>query len=177
MKIKTSISVIFLSLLMITGYAQEKSKKELKEERKIEKQKQTDVLVNSKMFVFVGKIAFPQGFRTMDLTTNPNYVQFHPDMIKSDMPFFGRAFSGVGYGDVGYGDVGLKFEGIPQEFTIEKGKKSYQIKAVVRGDKDTYRLSLSVFFEGSATLSISSNNRSTISYHGELTPIEKKVTK
>lgn len=173
MRIKTSISVIFLSLLMTTGYAQEKSKKELKEERKIEKQRQIDVLVNSKMFVFIGKTAFPQGFRTMDLTTNPNYVQFQPDMIKSEMPFFGRAFSGVGYG----GDVGLKFEGIPQEFTIEKGKKAYQIKAVVRGDKDTYRLLLSVFFEGSATLSISSNNRSTISYNGEILKIEKKEVK
>ncbi len=41
------------------------------------------------MFVFIGKTAFPQGFRTMDLTTNSNYVEFHPDMIKSEMPFFG----------------------------------------------------------------------------------------
>ncbi|TDE41915.1 DUF4251 domain-containing protein [Flavobacterium rhamnosiphilum] len=173
MKIKTSISVIFLSLLMTTGYAQEKSKKELKEERKIEKQKQTAALVDSKEFVFIGKTAFPQGFRTMDLTTNSNYIKFQPDFIKSEMPFFGRAYSGVGYG----GGGGLNFEGKPQEFTIEKGKKAYQIKAVVRGDKDTYRLLLSVFFEGSATLSISSNNRSTISYNGEITPIEKKEAK
>jgi hypothetical protein len=173
MKTKIAIAVLFLSLVVTASYAQEKSKKQLKEEHKIEKQKQIAALVDSKEFVFVGRTALPQGFRTMDLTTNPNYVQFQPDMIKSEMPFFGRAFSGVGYG----GDGGLKFEGTPKEFTIEKGKKSYQIKAVVRGEKDTYRLLLSVFFEGSATLSISSNNRSTISYNGDIFKIEKKEVK
>ena len=169
MKIKRTISVIFLSLIMAAGYSQEKSKKQLREERKIEKQNQTAALVDSKEFVFVGRTALPQGFRTMDLTTNPNYVQFRPNNIKSEMPFFGRAFSGVGYGS----DVGLHFEGTPKEFSVEKGKKSYQIKVVVRGEKDTYTLLLSVFFEGSATLSISSNNRSTISYNGDITAIEK----
>jgi hypothetical protein len=173
MKTKISILILFLTLFLTTSYAQEKSKKQLREARKIEKQKQTAALVDSKEFVFVGRTALPQGFRTMDLTTNPNYVQFRPDRIKSEMPFFGRAFSGVGYGN----DVGLHFEGIPKEFTVEKGRKSYQIKVVVRGEKDTYTLLLSVFFEGSATLSISSNNRSTISYNGDITAIEKKESK
>ena len=122
------------------------------------------------MFVFIGKTAFPQGFRTMDLTTNSNYVEFHPDMIKSEMPFFGWAFSGVGYG----GDGGLKFEGIPQEFTIEKGKKAYQIKQLSEAIKIHIDCCFPFFFEGSATLSISSNNWSSISYNGEIFKIEKK---
>ncbi|MFV8393598.1 DUF4251 domain-containing protein [Flavobacterium sp. LB2P6] len=170
MKTKTSILILFLSLFLTVSYAQEKSKKQSREERKIEKQKQTASLIDSKEFVFIGRTALPQGFRTMDLSTNPNYVQFYPTMIKSEMPFFGRAFNGVGYGS----DAGLHFEGTPQEFTIEKDKKSYQIKVIVRGEKDTYTLLLSVFFKGSATLSISSNNRSTISYNGDITAIEKK---
>ena len=168
MKIK--LSIIFLSFILSTSYGQEKSKKQLREGSKIEKQKQTEALVDAKKFIFIGRTALPQGFRVMDLSTNPNYVQFYPDKIKSEMPFFGRAFSGVGYGN----DVGLNFEGAPQEFTVEKSKKSYQIKAVVKGDKDTYRLLLSVFLKGSATLSISSNNRSTISYNGDIYQIENK---
>jgi hypothetical protein len=173
MKTKTSILILFLSLLLTVSFAQEKSKKELREERKIEKQKQTAALIDSKEFVFIGRTALPQGFRTMDLTTNSNYVQFYPNIIKSEMPFFGRAFGGIGYGS----DVGLHFEGTPREFTIKKGRKFYQIKAVVKGEKDTYTLLLSVFFEGSATLSISSNNRSTISYNGDIFKIEKKELK
>lgn len=173
MKTKISILVIFLSLIVTTSYSQEKSKKQLRAERKIEKEKQTAALVDSKEFVFIGRTALPQGFRSIDLTTNPNYVQFKPDKIKSEMPFFGRAFSGVGYGR----DGGLNFEGSPQEFTVEKGKKAYQIKTVVKGVADVYTLFLSVSFGGSATLTISSNNRSTISYNGEIKPIEKKEVK
>jgi hypothetical protein len=173
MKTKNTFLLLLLSLVVTISFAQEKTRKQLKEARKIEKQKQTEILVNSKEFVFVARNASPQGFRTIDLTTNPNYVQFQPDKIKSEMPFFGIAYSGARYG----GDGGLNFEESPQEFTVEKGKKAYQIKAVVKGDTDVYRLFLSVSFGGSATLSISSNNRSTISYNGEIRPIEKKEVK
>ena len=170
MKTKIKVFVIFLSLVVTAGFAQVKSKKELREERKIEKQKQIETLINSKEFVFIGRNASSQGFRTIDLTTNPNFVKFQPDSIKSEMPFFGRAYSGVGYGR----DGGLKFEGKPQEFTIEKGKKNYQIKATVKGTNDVYMLFLSVSFEGSAMLSISSNNRSSISYSGDIVAPSKK---
>lgn len=165
--------LLFLSLTTVSTVAQVQNKVELREERKLANQQQIDVLVNSKMFVFVARIALPQGFRNMDLTSNPNYIQFHPQTIKSEMPFFGRAFSAIGYGL----DGGLNFEGTPEEFTIEKAKKSYLIKAVVKGEKDTCRMNLSVFRNGSATLSISSNNRSTISYNGEIKPLEAKESK
>ncbi|MFV8340935.1 DUF4251 domain-containing protein [Flavobacterium sp. XS2P39] len=173
MKTKMLFLVLFLSLIVSSGYAQEKSKRQLRAERKIEKEKKTASLVDSKEFVFIGRTALPQGFRTIDLTTNSNYVEFTPDKITSEMPFFGRGYSGVAYS----GDVGLKFEGNPKEFTVKKGKKNYQIKTVVKGDTDVYTLFLSVFFEGSATLTINSNNRSSISYNGEIRPIEKKEVK
>ena len=89
-------------------------------------------------------------------------------MIESEMPFFGKAYSGIGYG----GDTGVKFKGKPEEFTVVKKAKNYQIDAVVKGTADNFRISLSVGFEGSATLSIISNNRSTISYQGEISPAQ-----
>ncbi|MFV5689444.1 DUF4251 domain-containing protein [Flavobacterium sp. ZT3R25] len=174
MKTKTAILVLFLSLIVTASYTQEKSKKQLREERKIEKEKQISSLVDSKEFVFIGRTALGQGFRSIDLTTNSNYVEFKPDKIKSEMPFFGIGYSGIAYGS---SDGGLNFEGSPKEFTIEKGRKAYQIKATVKGDTDVYLLFLSVFFEGDATLTINSNNRSPISYNGEIRPIEKKEVK
>ncbi|MNF38562.1 hypothetical protein D3C84_195140 [compost metagenome] len=173
MNAKNLIIVMFLLLVGSTVFSQEKTKKQLKEERKIEKQKQTAILVDSKDFVFIADKALPQGYKTIDLTTNPNYVKFQPDFIKSEMPFFGRAYSGSGYG----GDGGLDFEGKPEEFTIEKGKNSYKVKAVVKGDNDTYTLLLSVFFEGSASLTINSSKRSTISYNGEISAPVKEGNK
>ncbi|MFE3847434.1 DUF4251 domain-containing protein [Flavobacterium sp. LB3P45] len=170
MKTKNIVLVLLLSLIVTMSFAQEKTRKLLREARKIEKQKQTDILVNSREFVFVARNASPQGFRNIDLTSNPNCIKFQPDFIKSEMPFFGRAYSGVGY----RGDDGLNFEGKAQEYTIKKEKKAYQIKAVVKGQYDVYTMYLSVFFDSSASLSINSNNRSTISYNGEISAIEKK---
>ena len=173
MKSKKTILVVLLLLVVSFGFGQEKTRKQLIKERKIEKVRQTTILIDSKEFVFVGKKAFPLGYGNIDLTTNPNYIEFKPDFIRSEMPFFGRGYSCIGYG----GYSGLKFEGKPSEFTIVKGKKSYEIKATIKGEQDVFTIFMSVFFEGSATLTISSNNRSTISYNGEIFKIEKKGDK
>jgi len=160
--------VLFL-FIGTTLFAQEKSKKQLRAERAIEKQQQTEALINAKEFVFIGRTAIPTGFKTMNLTSNPNYVKFYPDRIESSMPFFGKAYSSIGYG----GDGGLKFEGKPEEYTFTKEAKNYQIKATVKGKNDIFKLSLSVSFEGSSTLTIISNSRSPISYNGEISAPEK----
>jgi hypothetical protein len=82
------------------------------------------------------------------------------------MPYYGRVYSAAPY----TGDGGLKFEGEPQEFKVEKGKKNYSVTAVVKGGTDNYTLNMTVSFDGSASLSIISNNRSTISYSGDIYP-------
>jgi hypothetical protein len=161
-------SVLFLLCLIVVPLVltgQEKTNKELKEERKLEKQKQIDSLVNSRTFVFVGTKAYPQSGRSVNLTTSPNFVKFSPDLIDSDMPFFGRVYSGAGYGG---SDGGLTFKGAPTEFTVKETKKGYQIDATVKGERDTYRLSLAVGSEGTCSLSIFCNNRSSMSYSGDI---------
>jgi len=173
MKTRISISVLIVSLLITNGFSQEKTKKELKAEKKIEKQRQIEAMVNDTDFVFVARTALPTGMRSVNLTTNTNYVKFKPDLIDSYMPYFGRAYSGIGYGS----DTGLKFTGIPEEFKIVKTSKAFQIDAVVKGTTDNFKLSLNVGFEGSASLTITSNSRSTISYQGEISSPEKPAEK
>lgn len=170
MKANCLLIAISLTLCFTTGFAQEKSKKELKQEKKLEKQKQVDDLMTAKTFEFIGRTALPTGYKSVNLATTTNYVKFQPELIDSYMPFYGRAYSGVGYGS----DDGLKFTGKPEEFTINKGKKNYEVSATVKGEKDTFRLTLSVGFEGSTSLTITSNNRSAISYSGEIKAVEKK---
>jgi hypothetical protein len=164
MKTKISFLMVLMFLILTSAFSQEKSKKEIKEEEKLQKQMQIETLVNSKEFVFVARYAIPSGGRQVNLTSNPNYVKFHPELLDGYMPYFGKAYSGIGYG----GDSGIKFKDKPETFTVEKKKKNFQIDAEVKGENDTYRLSLSVTFEGSTSLSIISNNRSFISYQGEI---------
>jgi len=172
---KTKISVLALLMLLIinSSFAQEKSRKQIKEEKKIEKQKQVEVLINAKEFVFVARTALPTGYRTVNLTSGSYTVKFHPDMIDSFLPFYGRAYSGVGYNN----ENGLKFKGKPEEFTIQKKAKNYQVNAVVKGESDVYRISMTVSSEGNSSLSINSNNRSTISYYGSISAPEKQTDK
>ena len=177
MKTKFNCSLVsFLMLVLMTASfassnAQEQSKKQLKEEAKLEKQKQTAVLVDSKEFVFSPISVSPQGGRVINLTDVSYFIEFHPDFIKSYLPFFGRGYGGMGYGG---GGIGMDFEGKPTVYTIKKTKKAYLLKAEVRGEHDSYFIMLSIYFEGSAYLSISSNKRSSISYHGNIKAIEKK---
>lgn len=173
MKTRISVLVMLFAIIAISGFAQAKSRKQIKEEAKIEKQKQTEALVNSKTFVFNARMALPTGYKSVNLTTGGYNVKFSPELIDSYLPFYGKAYSGVGYG----GDAGMKFSGKPEAFTVAKSKKNYTVNATVKGEKDTYRISLSVGFEGSATLSITSNNRSFISYNGEIIAPENPVNK
>ena len=173
MKTKISLLVLILSMAMTTGFSQDKTRKELKEQKNLEKQKQIEAMVNSKEFVFVPRTALPSGMRPVNLSTNQNYVKFQVDLIDSYMPFFGNANGSVVYST----DKGLKFIGKPESFTVEKNKNAFNIDAVVKGETDNFRLSLSVGFEGNASLLISSNNRSTISYDGEISAFEKDGNK
>ena len=176
MKTKFNIHLVTVLMLFFAFFsftkviAQEKSKKQLKEEKKIEVQKQIAKLVESKEFVFVASRVIPQGGRTINLTSEYT-VDFHQDLINCYLPFIGRGYSGIGYG----GDDGMKFEGKPTVYSIEKTKKAYLIKVEVRGERDSYSMILSVYFEGSANLSISSNNRSSISYDGDIKEFKKNI--
>jgi len=177
MKNKLSVCLILFALILNTGFSQEKSKRELRKEQKekvkIEKEKQTEALIEAKSFMFTAKRALPSGSRTIDLTGDNYSVKFESNLIESVLPFFGRAFAGAGYGN----DNGMRFKGEPKTFTVKKAKKNYDIEAIVSDANETYNLTLTVSFQGSASLFITSNNRSSISYQGSIEPIEKEESK
>lgn len=168
---KTSILSFFLCFSMLIGFAQEKTKKQIKEEQKLEKQKEIAALVDSKEFKFIGITAYPQGTRSIDLTTNSNFLKFEKDSIDSEMPFFGRAYSGVAY--MG-GNGGMHFKGKIENYSLIKDKKKYLIRAKISEKADTYDLLLTVFLEGNASLSINSFNKSPISYSGRIEKLREK---
>ena len=170
MKTQIIASLILLFGIVSIGFTQEKSKKQIREEIKLEKQKKLEALVNSKEFVFDASMVFPNGGRSFNIAGQSYSVEFYPTLIKSYLPFFGRGFSGIAYG----GDGGIIFESVPKDYTIKKEKKNFEITAEVVTEKDTYKLFLSISFDGGASLSIISNNRSSISYNGLISKIQKK---
>lgn len=163
MKTKPAILLMLLCFLSFFSFGQEKTKKEMKADKELQKQKEIEALIDSRKFDFEAQKVTPQGGRLIILDYNTYFLKFDPDKTTADLPFFGRGYN-VPYG----GDGGIKFEGVPENVTVEKKKKSYIVKASVRGKNDVYDLTFSIFFDGGATLSINSNNRSSINYDGEI---------
>lgn len=163
MKTKLSILVLLCCFLNFETYAQEKkSKKELKAEAKLNKEKEIAALIDAKNFVFDAERVMPQGYRTINIDYNTYFLKFTEDKVECDLPFFGRAFN-VAYGS---SDGGIKFDGKPENLKIEKKKKNYEISTTVKGKDDVYSIFISVYFEGSTSVSINSNKRASISYEG-----------
>lgn len=173
MKSKYYIVVLLLSVVMPTGFSKDKTRGEQKDDKKLEKRGQLEMMINSRDFVFIPRIALPSGMKPVNLATDQYGIKFQPYFIDSYIPFFGRAYSAVGYGN----DTGLSFKGKPEKFEIEKNRKTFQVNVIVKGGSDIFRLFLSIGFEGNASLSISSDNRSTISYQGEISAPEKTEIK
>ncbi len=169
MKKKIMQLVLLLLVVSIPAIAQKSDRKAEKERKRVEKEKEISALMDSKNFEFSADRAIPTGYKSVDLTTNPNFVKFTNDKIVSEMPFYGKAYS-VAYG----GDSGLKFEGKPEVFTVEKKKKNYEIEVKVKYKNDYFTMNLTVSFEGSSSMSITSNNRTSISYNGEVFAREAK---
>jgi len=170
MKARKIIAAFIMLSVFATGFAQETSKKALREQKKTEKQQQIEALINSNEFVFEATQALPQGGQMINLIGSSYTLKFHNDTIESYLPFYGRAYS-VDYG----GDGGIKFKGKPDEYkvTTPKNGRGYDINATIKGPKDYYKIHLSVSADGGATLVVDSNQRSSISYRGDIEKLEK----
>jgi hypothetical protein len=171
MNTKCLLCLLFSFLSLFPAFAQEKTRKELKAELRQEQLRQTEALLNTREFTFIGQTAFLQDGTSVNLTTRSNYVKYHPDLISSSMPYFGKASSNVGL----EGDAGIKFEGKPEIYTVKKLKRGFFISAVVKSEGDTYRLKLNIMSDASATLSINSNKRNTILYDGNIWPADSPI--
>lgn len=172
MRTKLSILLVLVCFLNTPAFAQEKTKKELKAEKELQRQKEIEALVDSRKFDFEAQKLNPQGGRMIILDYNMYFLKFNPEKTTCDLPFFGRAFN-ANYGR----DGGIKFEGVPENIKVEKKKKSYILSAIVKGKDDVYNLMFSIFYNGSATLSVTSNNKAFISYDGLITAPKSEENK
>lgn len=167
MKTRISLLAILVAIATNTAYTQTTDRKEKREERKTENKTKREAIITAREFIFTALIALPSGGPALNLTPGYYRVKFQPDLIDSYMPFFGNAYSGVGYG----ADTGLKFKGKPEKFSVMKKAKIFQIDAAVKTDNDYFRISLQAGSEGNATLTITSDHRSSISFQGDISEL------
>lgn len=125
-----------------------------------------ETLLNSKNFEFIANTALPLGQPPKNLVGSNYSITFSPEMVISNMPFYGRSYATI----IGK-DKGLRFKGVPEDFIVEKRGKDYEVRTKVKSENDTYSLLLIVGNSGYATLSITTNDRQAIDFQGEVVSV------
>ncbi len=166
-------NLLFISILIFSVFtinAQEKkSKKELKAEKKAEQMEEVKSIVESKTFVFKANSVNPMRGRTIILTSEYD-VKITNDSIFSYLPFFGVAYS-VSYGGT---DSPMIFNKPFETCDFETTKNGYLVQVSVKNGNDRLEFSFHISVTGSTSLNVSSLNRQSISYNGNLEKIKEK---
>lgn len=167
-----NLLILALVFAIFSANAQEtekKSKKELKAEKKAKQIEEVKAIIESKNFVFDARNANPMKGRSVTLTSEYD-VKVTNDSIFSYLPYFGVAYS-ASYGGT---DSPMIFDVPFETCTQEKVKNGYMVKVEAKNDNDRLTFTFHISETGTTTLSVSSINRQSISYYGEILKEKKK---
>jgi hypothetical protein len=165
--------IIFCVLIMssISLFPQGLSKKEIRRQADSTAFKNLTEWIGSRNFVFTATQVIPQSSPSRMLTTQEYTVVVKEDSVFCDLPFFGRAFS-IAPGETG----GFHFAEPIADYTIEVNMRRHKIEMNLKTKtrSDYFNLHFTIYSKKSASLSVISNNRSGISFRGELEDIEQR---
>lgn len=133
-----------------------------KNEKKDAQYKQMVALIDGGEFVYTVQSANPTGGKTVQITSSYT-LEVKDGTYKAYLPYYGRAHN-ASYG----GDGGVEFDGEPTDLKVEKNvdKRTITITFEIKNKNELYGCNLVTGGGGNGTLTISSSNRSTISYYG-----------
>jgi hypothetical protein len=163
---KNILLIIGLIFSLVTVNAQDdkkqsrKEKKATKEAAQIEEVKS---LLESKMYTFSATQALPSGMRSVNLDGSFS-AKIKNDSIFCYLPFYGRAYS-ASYGS---SDGPFTFDLPMENYDMKKSDKGYDIKFDVKNKNDHINFNLKIGVTGSSSLILTSTNRQSISYHGNI---------
>ncbi len=109
--------------------------------------------------------AFPMRGQSINLTSSYD-LAVRGDSVTAYLPYFGVSQRAI-YGD---SEGGIKFAEPAANYKISynEKKQQYHITFDIRSPKDSYKISLYIFTNGSASVDISPSSSDFISYRGEL---------
>jgi hypothetical protein len=131
------------------------------------KDNQEDIksLVESKNYVFKAQTALPARGRTRPLNTDFD-LRVSGDTLISYLPYFGRAYSAP----INPSQGPLNFTSTEFDYKVtDRRKGGWDIVIMPKDVQDPRQMSLSVFDNGTASLTVTSNNRQPISFNGYIT--------
>lgn len=164
---------IALAILLFSVQAQnseKKSRKELKAEKKAQHIAEIKAIVESRNFIFDASAANPMSGSTVSLTTDYE-MTIKNDSVFSYLPYYGVAYSGAAFSG---NDSPMTFNKPIEQYTSEATKNGHMVKFKVKNVNDVINCTFHISETGSTSLSVSSINRQSINYSGDLLKIEEK---
>jgi hypothetical protein len=159
---------IFAALFMAVGTIEASDRKNRKQDDNERRERLSELagLIEKGDFIFRARRAHPTGAPTVDLTGRHSIIEFENGRAEARLPFFGRARN-IRYGQRG----GINFQGEMDNLRLEKNEDRMRIRySFTVRDFDTYRVNMDIAHNGSASVTVISNNRSQISYQGDIIP-------
>lgn len=167
--------IALAAFLCITGplQAQKKSDKTAKNEQIFQ---ETLALVESNQFKIDINRVYPQ--RGYDLSRfNPRgIINIKDSIAEGNLPFFGRAYS-LPYGEGGGLEFDNKMEDRSVKINDKKKGKSISYDFSVRSQNDVLSFRIEIHGGGGCTVNLLSNNRESITYSGNITPLSEEKKK
>ena len=145
-----------------------------KAEKKAKQEAQIKQAIDSQNYVFKAQMAMPVGGRSRQLTSDYD-LKITKDAVVSYLPYFGRAYSAT----PGSTDNGLDFTSKDFEYSISPNKKDdgWDIVIKPKDSKQAREILLTAFKSGTASLTVTSNDKQNISFSGYITPNTSKKKK
>ncbi|WP_276484898.1 DUF4251 domain-containing protein [Paraflavitalea pollutisoli] len=154
-------------LLMSIGFLSTATAQDNKASKKEEKAAQVTAMIEAQRFVFRPQSANPMRGRLIQLTTEYS-VKVGKDTVVSDLPYFGRSFTAP----IDPTKGGIQFNSTKFDYKVENIKKGWQITIKPSDVSDVQQFFLTVFTNGSASLQVTSTNRTPITFNGQV--LERK---
>lgn len=152
-KCTTAILLLFMAaVLPATGWAQNKKDKKAEIKNNVE----------ARNYVFIAQTALPTSGRSRQLTSDFDF-RVSKDTVISNLPYFGRAYSAP----LNPTESPLQFTSTNFGYTVTNKKKGgWDVVITPKDQQDPRQIALSIFENGTASATVTSNNRQPIAFNG-----------
>lgn len=167
---KNLLLILFLvGLVSVPITAQtKKEKKEVKAQKEYEAIK---ILINSKKYVFDATWISTSRGRRINISGGSNSIEVVQDSTNASMQFFGEVYS---IRNTSGGGGGVEFDNKMENYQVkfDDKKRRATVSFSVKHKSEQYSISMSIGKSGYTYVDVFSNNKSNVTYDGNVAPIK-----
>lgn len=166
------VSTLFSSQLIAQTKEEKKTqKKEQKAQKANDEYDLMKKLINTKSYVFDATWISTSSGRRINIAGGSNTITIAKDSTKAALQFFGTVTS-VSFN----GSEGVEFDNVMENYQVkfDDSKRRIRVYYKVKNKNETYDIHLSINKTGYAYVDVYSNNKSNVTYDGNVTAIKKE---